>query len=210
MFYLIKTTMTVPIPPDQLDPTRDISDIAIDIIRNVFEGTTHPDLGHVIAVIGGHIEGLGYVTTQTPSVFFKVYVEMLVFKPEYNEVVEGPVENAIETGVFVNLGFYDAFISVNALGKDHFIFDAKTNELRGTRTKTSIRKGDWIRGRLLPATASVVTVSGGRWSKARITIRMPLRLERMTGELRVRMSSRETGLGLLKVLFKKKLEATSA
>ena len=166
------------------------------------------DLGHIIAVLGGHTEDLGYITSQTPSIFFKVYVEMLVFKPEYNEVVEGPIENAIETGVFVNLGFYDAFISVNALGKDHFIYDIKTGELKGTRTQISIRKGDWIRGRLLPATTSIITVSGGRWSKARITIRTPLRLERVTSELRIRMSSRETGLGLLKTLYKKKLEAT--
>jgi len=208
MFYLVKTKMTVPIPPDKLDPSRDINDIAIDMIRRVFEGTTHPDLGHIIAVLGGHTEDLGYITSQTPSIFFKVYVEMLVFKPEYNEVVEGPIENAIETGVFVNLGFYDAFISVNALGKDHFIYDIKTGELKGTRTQISIRKGDWIRGRLLPVTTSIITVSGGRWSKARITIRTPLSLERVTSELRIRMSSRETGLGLLKTLYKKKLEAT--
>jgi len=209
MFYLVKTKMTIPIPPDKLDPNRDINDVTLEIIRNVFEGTTHPDLGHIIAILGGHTEDLGYITSQTPSIFFRVYVEMLVFKPEQNEIIEGPIENAIETGVFVNLGFYDAFISVNALGQDHFIYDIKTGELKGTRTQISIRKGDWIRGRLLPVTTSVVTVSGRRWSKARITIRTPLRLERMTGELRIRMSSRETGLGLLKMLFRKKLEVSS-
>ncbi|MCR8453866.1 MAG: S1 RNA-binding domain-containing protein [Crenarchaeota archaeon] len=208
MFYLVKAEITTPIAPDQIDPEKDINDVALGIVREALEGTVHPDFGYIIAILSGRTKTFGYITTQTPSIFFKVYVEMLVFKPENNEVVEGSVENAIETGVFVNLGFQDAFISINALGQDHFVYDIRTGELQGTRTQITIRRGDWIRGKLLPAATSIIVAEGARWSKTRITVRTPIRLDRVTGELRIRMSSREPGLGLLKVIFRNKVEST--
>lgn len=208
MFYLVKTEITIPVAPDQIDPRRDINEITLGIVREALEGTTHPDFGYIIAILNGKTRTFGYITPQTPSIFFRVHVEMLVFKPEGNEIIEGCVENAIETGIFVNLGFQDAFISINALGHDHFIYDIKTGELRGTRTQITIRRGDWIRGKLLPATTGAIVAEGTRWSKTRMTVKTPVKLDRITGELRIRMSSHEAGLGLLKLIFKNKIEAS--
>jgi len=151
------------------------------------------------------VEGLGHITPENPSVFFRVIVEMLTYKPEAGEVIEGPVVNAIETGVYVNIGFADAFISINALGREHFRFDIKKGELKGTRTNIVIKPGDWIRGKLFPTTSTMIVKSVASLPKVRFNIRTPLKMERVHGELRIRMSSRDAGLGLLKILYRKKL-----
>jgi len=205
MFYLVKTRIIVPVPPSELHPERDIRDTILGILRNTYEDSVHPDYGYILAVLDAKVEGLGYITPDNPSVFFKVVAEMLVFKPEAGEVIEGPIVNAIETGVYVNIGFTDAFISVNALGREHFRFDIRREELVGTRTNTVIKTGDWIRGRLFPATSTVSVGSTSRLSRVRFNIRTPLRLEKMYGELRIRMSSRDPGLGLLKNIYREKL-----
>jgi len=208
MFYLVRTKMIVPVPPSELRPEMDINDIILGILRSTYEDSVHSEFGYIVAVLGVEIEGLGYITPENPSVFFKVMVEMLVFRPEVGEVIEGPVVSAIETGVYVNIGFTDAFISINALGHEHFRFDIRKGELRGTKTNTVIKPGDWIRGKLFPTTSTLVAGSATSLPKVRFNIRTPLRLEKMHGELRIRMSSRDVGLGLLREIYRRKVEET--
>lgn len=197
--------MIVPVPPSELHPERDIEDIILGILRSTYEDSVNPEYGYILAILRSEVEGLGHITPENPSVFFRVLVEMLVFKPEVGEVIEGPIVNAIETGVYVNIGFTDAFVSINALGREHFRFDIRKGELRGTKTNTVIKPGDWIRGKLFPATSTVVVKSVASLPRVRFNIRTPLRMERAHGELRIRMSSRDMGLGLLKNLYRAKL-----
>lgn len=207
MFYLIEAELTVPVPPDKLDLSRDINDIVLGLIRNTYEDSVHADFGYIIAVLDSQIKDLGYILPNNPSVFFKVNVKLLTFKPEYSEVLEGPIADVTQTGVYVNIGVSpkEIMISVNALGREHFRFDTRKKELIGTKSKLVIKVGDWIRGKLFPA----ITASAGitRISKVRVTIRTPIKLEKLQGDLRLRMSSKDPGLGLLKVLYRKRLES---
>ncbi len=207
MFYIVTTNMIVPVPPSELHPERDIEDIVLGILRNTYEDSIHSEYGYILAILESKVEGLGHITPENPSVFFRANVKMLVFKPEPGEIIEGSVVNAIETGVYVNIGFTDAFVSVNALGREHFKFDIRKGELIGTKTNTVIKSGDWIRGKLFPATSTVTVGSATSLPRVRFNIRTPLRLERTHGELRIRMSGRDLGLGLLKTIYKKKLES---
>lgn len=208
MFYLVRTRMIVPVPPSELHPEKNIEDIILTILRGTYEDSIHPNYGYVVSIIESKIDGLGYITPKNPSVFFRVNVKMLVFKPEPGEVIEGPVVNAIETGIYVNIGFTDAFVSVNALGYEHYRFDIRKGELIGTKTNTVIKPGDWIRGKLFPTTSSVAVRPTTSLPKVRFNIRTPLRLDRLRGELRIRMSSRDAGLGLLKNIIKAKVNLT--
>jgi len=208
MFYLVEAHMIVPVPPSELHPEKNIEDIILGILRNTYEDSVHPEYGYIIAILESKVDGLGHITPENPSVFFKVLVRMLVFKPEAGEIIEGPVVNAIETGVYVNIGFTDAFISVNALGREHFKFDIRKGELVGTKSNVVIKPGDWIRGKLFPATSTLTVGSATTLPRVRFNIRTPLKLERIHGELRIRMSSRDVGLGLLKEIFKSKLGIT--
>ena len=210
MFCIVKTNMIVPVPPSELHPDKSIEDIVLGILRNTYEDSIHTEYGYILAILESKVRGLGYITPENPSVFFRVEVSMLVFKPEPGEIIEGSVVNAIETGIYVNIGFTDAFISVNALGREHFKFDIRKGELVGTKTNTVIKSGDWIRGKLFPATSSLTAESATTLPRVRFNIRTPLRLERMHGELRIRMSSRDAGLGLLKSIFKQKLASVKS
>lgn len=198
--------MIVPVPPSDLHPEKNIEEIILGILRNTYEDSVHPDYGYIISIIESKINGLGHITPENPSVFFRVKVEMLVFKPEPGEIIEGPIVNAIETGIYVNIGFTDAFVSVNALGQEHYRFDIRKGELIGTKTNTVIKPGDWIRGKLFPASSTATIRPTTSLPKVRFNIRTPLKLERLRGELRIRMSSRDIGLGLLKSIIKNKID----
>ncbi|MHA1665731.1 MAG: RPB7/RPC8 family DNA-directed RNA polymerase subunit [Candidatus Njordarchaeales archaeon] len=203
MFFLTRAKITVPIEPKYLDPSKDLNNVVLDILRKTFEGTVVENIGLVIAVLGSKIGEIGRITMKKPVVYFDAETELLIFKPMRDEIVEGEILDVSQTAVYVNLGCLDAFCPLNQLSTERFRFNAREKKLRGVRSKVQISKGDWLRGRIIRFEYRVpVELQPIR----RGTEFLPSQEVRPKSELRIILRGKDRGLGLLKVLVETEKE----
>jgi DNA-directed RNA polymerase subunit E' len=119
----------------RVDPSRfgeSIEGVVLEICRENYEGIINSDLGLIIAV------------TSIEEIVFNI----LSYKPEDHEIVEGEVVEATDFGLFVRLGCIDALIHVSQVYDDFFSYDGK-HALQGRESNRIIRVGDKIRARVI-------------------------------------------------------------
>jgi len=105
-----------------------------------------------------HGDGAGY---------FDVEFEVLLFKPEVNEVVDGEVTEIVEFGAFVRLGPLDGLVHVSQVANDYLSYDKRTQSLVGRQTKKSLKKGDFVRAKVATVSLKDSVIS----SKIALTMR---------------------------------------
>jgi len=195
------------VEPKYLRPDKGLKDIVLDLARKSLEGQTIENIGQIIAILDVEMEELGEIKLRNPNVFFNILMETLVFRPLKNEVVIGKVESITESSVYLNIGSIDAILPVNQISDERYKFIARRRELRGSKSKIIIRKGDWIRAKVSRVSFKVPTeisalVRGG------IIVSAPRRISPKT-EINIVLRSKDRGLGLEKVLEKMRKELIS-
>lgn len=168
MFKLITVTDIVRIPPNKFGG--DLFEIAKDILRLDYEDKISPNLGFVIAVVGVIEIGNGILLPGDGASYNNVTFQVLTFKPDLYEIVEGEVVEIVEFGLFVRLGPLDGLIHVSQVTDDFISFDIKKGSLLAKETGKLIMEGDQVRARIV---AVSVGSSGSRSGKLGLTMRHP-------------------------------------
>ena len=145
MYFRIKLRTVLPVQPADLDPNKSLNEVLLRLARNYFEASAVPEIGFIIAILDIEPLGAGDIKLRDPRVYFKVILDTLVYKPVKGEVLIGKVENLTDSSIYINVGSFDAILPINQIGEGRYRYIAKSDIIKGLRTREVIRKGEWIR-----------------------------------------------------------------
>lgn len=153
----------------RVSPVRQHGDLKksiIESLREKFEGRTTPATGVMLSVIDIETIGDGVIYPTDAGIHYPVIFNMLVFKPELHEVVEGDVIEVAEFGAFIRMGPMDGLVHVSQIMDDFVNFDDKSAVFLGKKSRRTIKEGDHVRAR-------IISISYEKESKVGLTMRQP-------------------------------------
>jgi len=146
MFYRIKLKDHIRLPPDMFGT--DLKESLLQRMRNKFEGYISKDIGVVIDVSNIGEIGQGVILPGDGAPYYSVEFEILTFKPELQEVVNGRIKDIADFGAFISLGPIEGMIHVSQTMNDYVSF-GKDKVLQGKESKRSLKVNDLCRARVI-------------------------------------------------------------
>ncbi|MEM3737562.1 MAG: DNA-directed RNA polymerase [Candidatus Bathyarchaeia archaeon] len=181
MFTLVKCQDSIRIPPEKF--AQNLKEAALSELIKRYEGIISKELGYVIAVVSVDIEPIGRILPGDGATYHSVNFELLTYKPEIQEVVEGEVIEIGDYGAFVRVGPVESLLHISQVMDDYLSYDEKQGLLVGKETRRKLSKGDKVRARI----TAVSMARGGSSGKIGITTRQPFlgKLEWIKEDLKV-------------------------
>jgi DNA-directed RNA polymerase subunit E' len=167
MFYLVSIKDTIRLHPASLG--KDVKEEARDIIKSEYEDLVLKDIGYVITVTDVLDIDLGKMLPKEEGIFTRCTFELLVYRPEMNEVVEGKVVEVVDFGVFIRLGPTDGLCHVSQVTDDFINFNSKMNYLEGKETGRIMQVSDLVRARIV----AISPASKSKAGKLGLSMRRP-------------------------------------
>jgi DNA-directed RNA polymerase subunit E' len=167
MFYLVTIRDTIRIMPSSFG--KDFKEEAKEIIKADYEDLILKDIGYVITVVDIFDIDLGKMIPKEDGIFSRVTFQLLVFRPEMNEIVEGQVVECVDFGIFVRLGPTDGLTHVSQVTDDFINYNSKMNYLEGKETGRILQASDLVRARIVAISAASRSKAG----KLGLTMRRP-------------------------------------
>ncbi|MBI5393369.1 DNA-directed RNA polymerase [Candidatus Woesearchaeota archaeon] len=146
MFYRTKLKDHIRIPPASF--AADVKSAIIEQIKKKYDGFISKELGIVIDVSDVGEVSQGIIIHGDGATFHEVVFEVIVFKPELQEVVYGKVKDIAEFGAFLNIGPIDGMIHISQT-MDDFVSFTKEKTLSGKETKRVLKVADLCRARII-------------------------------------------------------------
>ena len=146
MFYKATMQDHVRVDPKLLGENVDVA--ITRELKKKFEGYLSKDVGSVVDVLAIKEIGDGVLIPGDGGPYYNTIFEILVFKPELNEVVKGKVKDITEFGVFLNIGPMEGMIHVSQT-MDDFVSFSKEKVLTGRDSKRVLKVGDECVGRII-------------------------------------------------------------
>ncbi len=168
MYKLLKVKDVVRIPPKMfmMDP----KEAAKLVLRETYEGIYDRDEGVILAVMDVEDIGQGVIVHGDGATYHEVVFNVLVWKPEMHEVVEGEVIDVAPYGAFIRIGPMDGLVHISQLMDDYVVFDEKNKQFLGKETKRILKLGDEVRARIIAVSVKSRII---RENKVGLTMRQP-------------------------------------
>jgi DNA-directed RNA polymerase subunit E' len=147
LYAIYKIKDTVRIPPKEFG--QKLEKAVLKISQQEYEGVVDEDLGIIVAVTGASKVGEGKVVPGDGAAYHEAELDLLVFKPELQEVVEGAVSEITEFGAFVKIGPMEALVHVSQIMDDYINYDAKTAVFIGKESGKKLQVEDQILARIV-------------------------------------------------------------
>jgi DNA-directed RNA polymerase subunit E' len=154
MFYKIKLQDYVRVPPNLFK--LDIKEAIVQRLKNKYEGFISKDLGLVIDILKVDLIKDGVIIPGDGASYYDTLFEVLVFKPELQEVVLGKIRDIADFGAFISLGPIDGMIHVSQ-SMDDFVSFSKDKVLIGKESKRTLKINDECRARIIAISFKDVT-----------------------------------------------------
>jgi len=154
MFYKAKIKDHIRVPPDMFNLSRE--EAVLKCIKAEYDGYISKDLGIVIDASGIDAIKEGIIIPGDGASYFETEFELLIFKPELQEVVLGKIKDIADFGAFITLGPTEGMIHISQT-MDDFVSFAKDKVLTGKDTKRSLKVGDKCRARIIAVSFKDVT-----------------------------------------------------
>lgn len=167
MYKILTVTETVRVPPKRFN--EDLNEVIKSEFANAYNGKVVKNVGIIIDVLDVHEVGDGKIIMGDGAIYYDAKLEILVFQPILNEVIEGTVTELAEFGAFVNFGPLDGLIHLSQITEDFMSYDKRSSVILGKETKKVLRVEDQVRARIV-AISLKNSVSD---SKIGLTMRQP-------------------------------------
>ena len=167
VYKVVKIKGTVRVPPNLF--SMDEKSAIKTVLQEKYERTINPDLGLILVIMDILEVSDGIIIPGDGASYHDATYEILVFKPELHEIVEGEIKEIVEFGAFVNIGCVDGLVHVSQVLDDFISYDKKTNTLSGKKTKAVVKKEDKVRAKVI----SVSMKNNIQDSKIGLTMRSP-------------------------------------
>lgn len=146
MFYKISIRDRIRVTPDLFGLPLEQS--IVKMIKNKYEGFVSDITGIVIDVIRVDKIGDGIILPGDGASFYDTSFELLVFKPEMQEVVIGKIKDIADFGAFVTIGPIEGMVHIGQSMED-YVSLSKDKVLTGRDTKRTLRIGDICKARII-------------------------------------------------------------
>ncbi len=154
MFYKAKIKDHIRVPPDHFGMLRDQA--IITRIKKDYEGYISKDLGIVIDVDAIDTVKEGIIIPGDGASYYETTFELLVYKPEMQEVALGRIKDIADFGAFISIGPIEGMIHVSQT-MDDFVSFSKEKVLLGKETKKNLKVGDKCRARIIATSYKDIT-----------------------------------------------------
>ena len=135
-------------------------------LRSTYQIYHDEEIGEVIGVISVGAVGDGIIIPGDGAAYYNSEFQLLVWKPELNELVYGTISEITNFGAFIDLGSMKGMIHISQTMEDYVSFST-SNTLSGRSTRRVLRKGD-------NCLARIVAISyRGDEPKIGLTMRQP-------------------------------------
>ncbi|MEM4271803.1 MAG: DNA-directed RNA polymerase [Candidatus Pacearchaeota archaeon] len=166
MFYKAEIKDHIRVPPSLFNLSR--KEAVLKRIKADYTNFISKDLGLVIDVADVKEIGEGIIIPGDGASYFETKFELLVFKPELQEVVLGSIKDIADFGAFINIGPAEGMIHISQT-MDDFVSFAKDKTLAGKESKHILKIGDKCKARIIAVSFKDVTNP-----KIGLTMRQPL------------------------------------
>lgn len=146
MFFKVELRDHIRVPPLFFG-----DDLAIAVTRasrNKFEGLINPRLGIVVDVMGVSDIGKGTVIAGDGAAYYEATVQLLVLRPDLQEVLYGRIKDITDFGAFLTMGPVDGMIHISQT-MDDFVSFSKDKVLQGRDSKQTLKVGDHCLARVI-------------------------------------------------------------
>jgi DNA-directed RNA polymerase subunit E' len=165
MYKIVEIEDDVRVPPSKFE--FGLEDSVKASLVDKWEGIIEKGLGVILVVTGVKDVGEGRIFAGDGAVHYPVKFEMLVYRPEQNEIVHGEVIDVTEFGAFMRLGPVDGMVHVSQIMDDFVSYDRKNAIFTGKESKHRLKDGDVMRARIISVSVA------GREYKIGLTARQP-------------------------------------
>ncbi|MBI5065860.1 DNA-directed RNA polymerase [Candidatus Woesearchaeota archaeon] len=146
MFYKLSVQDHVRVPPIYFG--KDVSKSVAKSLQQKYAGFIDPELGIVVDIANVNEVGEGVVISGDGAAYYETKFELIVYKPEMQEVVYGKIKDITDFGAFITLGPIDGMIHVSQT-MDDFVAFSKEKVLTGKDTKRSLKVNDFCFARVV-------------------------------------------------------------
>jgi len=146
MFYKIELKDHIRVPPSLFNLP--LEEAVVKRIKAKYSGFISKDLGIVIDVSGVKGIGGGVIIPGDGASYYDISFELLIFRPEMQEIVLGKIKDIAEFGAFINIGPIDGMIHISQT-MDDFVSFSKDKTLSGKETKRILKANDICRARII-------------------------------------------------------------
>jgi len=167
MYKLLTVEDTVRLPPKRFN--EDLEEALMTEFENTMVGRIDREIGLVLAATQVIEVGDSKIIMGDGAIYYNTVLEIIVYEPVLNEVVEGTVTEITEFGAFVNFGPMDGLVHVSQVTEDFMGYDQKNSNLVGKESKKVLKLGDYVRARIV----SVSLKPRFSDSKIGLTMRQP-------------------------------------
>lgn len=147
MYSVYRIKDTVRVPPKEFGQR--LEKAVLKISQEEYEGVVDEDLGIIVAVTNASNIGEGKVIPGDGAAYHAAELEVLVFKPELQEVVEGIVSEITEFGAFIKIGPMEALVHVSQIMDDYINYDAKSTVFFGKESGKKLQVEDKVMARIV-------------------------------------------------------------
>jgi DNA-directed RNA polymerase subunit E' len=144
------------VPPNRFGER--IDHVVLDIARNKYESSVHPDIGMIVAILGITSLLPGKIVPGDGSTYHEVILNCVSFRPLKGEIIEGEVAETIKFGIFIRIGCTDTLCHVSQISNDKFSLAKGKNILVGRETNRTLRLGEVVRARIIQSSIDHVSM----------------------------------------------------
>ncbi len=135
-------------------------------LQKTYENYRDEEIGEAISVVSVGSVGEGVIIPGDGAAYYNSEFQLLVWRPEMNELVFGSISEVTNFGAFMDLGAMQGMIHISQT-MDDFVSFSSSNVLTGKVSKRVLKKGD-------NCVARIVAISyKGDIPKIGLTMRQP-------------------------------------
>ena len=147
MYMVSRVSDIVRIPPEKIN--EDLEKVANEILNEKYSGLFDSDLGIIIGVYNIKIDPIGKIIHNDAGTYHHIEMNVLSYKPILQEVIEAPVIDVKEFGVFLKLGPVDGFVHKSQLSDEYVEYDPTRPGFILRDSNRIIEVGDVVRARIV-------------------------------------------------------------
>ncbi|MBT4539579.1 DNA-directed RNA polymerase [Candidatus Woesearchaeota archaeon] len=146
MFYRVKVKDHIRVPPNMFD--RPEKEAVLENVKSTYESFVSKELGFVVNVISVEDIKEGVIIPGDGAGYYETAFELLVYKPELNELVYGKVRDITDFGAFLELGPAEGMVHISQ-SMDDFVSFSKDKVLQGKKSGQSLKVNDKCKARII-------------------------------------------------------------
>lgn len=146
MFYRVRVKDYIRVPPSMFNEGK--TNAILANVRATYENFVSKKLGFVVTVLDIHNVEEGVIIPGDGAAYYGTEFDLLLFRPEMNELVYGNVRDITDFGAFLDLGGSEGMSHISQSMDDYVSF-SKDKVLQGKNTHHTLKVGDNCRARII-------------------------------------------------------------